>query len=334
MVVPVVVEVFVLGLEDAPIVRVLVRLEGVLPEEDPVPVFLEEGPGEAGLPAQVVEYCADLAMHVGVSVEELAESSQVVRIPTHVREHPRGVRVLGKHPVPLGHEVVEGRVPGAVVEASVREDRHLEPALVLVVERLEELGRISRVHEDGDAEPRGGLPDDVELGVVHLETGPVGLAGREPEALPDLADAHGAGSDVRLELRGDASTCTGPHGAEVERGEEDKAVGVSGGTDRLNLAREARPRAPPSLHDYLQVEAVHRRDHVPDGCWVVERRGVAMEVHRRELGSRDLVCGHDQRRAGLVVRDGGRRDPRDPGAPLGHGRSRDEKQRQKARDDR
>ena len=112
--------------------------------------------------------------------------------------------MLGKHPVPLGHQVIEGRVPGAVVEASAGEDRHLQPALVLVVERLEELGRITRVDENGDAKPRSGLPDDVELGVVHLETGPVGLAGRETEALADLPDAHGARDDVCLELRGDA----------------------------------------------------------------------------------------------------------------------------------
>ena len=79
----------------------------------------------------------------------------------------------------------------------------LEPALVVVVERLEELRRIGHVNEDRDLQPRSRLPDRIQLGIVQLQARAVGLAGGQAEALHDLANADRAGLDVGFELRRD-----------------------------------------------------------------------------------------------------------------------------------
>ena len=110
--------------------------------------------------------------------------------------------MLGKQPIPLAHQLLEGREPRAILVPTIAEERELEPALVLVVERLEELRRIGHVNEDRNLEAGSRLPHGIELGIVELEPRAVGLARRQAEALVDLADPDGAGLDVGFELGG------------------------------------------------------------------------------------------------------------------------------------
>ena len=124
-------------------------------------------------------------------------------MPAQVREHEGRLRVPLEQAVALGHQLLERGKPRPVLVAAVGIERQLEPALVVVVERLEELRRIGGVDEDRNLEPRGRLPDRIELGIVELEAGAVGLPDAEAEALADLADADRAGLDVGLELGGD-----------------------------------------------------------------------------------------------------------------------------------
>ena len=71
VVVAVIVEVFVAGLEHAPVVRVFVRLIAVFSEQHPVLVLHEEVVRRARLAAEVVEHGADFAVHVRHLVEHL-----------------------------------------------------------------------------------------------------------------------------------------------------------------------------------------------------------------------------------------------------------------------
>ena len=48
-------------------------------------------------------------------------------------------------------------------------ERELEPALVAVVERLEERRRLGDVNQHRHVQPRARLPDRIELGIVHLQ---------------------------------------------------------------------------------------------------------------------------------------------------------------------
>jgi hypothetical protein len=172
--------------------------------------------------------------------------------------------VLRDQTVALGHEIVEGREARAVVEHAIGEERHLEPALVLEIVRLEELGWITGMDEHGHAEPARRLPYDVELGIVERETGSVRTARGEAEALHDLADAHRAGAHVLLELGCDSCARSRPHAVEVERCEEDEPVGVACLPHRLDLLPQTLSGARAGLHHHLDVERVHRVDDLTD----------------------------------------------------------------------
>ena len=89
-------------------------------------------------------------------------------MPAEVRGDEACLRVLAEQVVALGHQLVERDLTGLVV-AAIGEERQLEPALVAVVERLEELLRLGGVDEDRHVEPRERLPHRIELGVVHLQ---------------------------------------------------------------------------------------------------------------------------------------------------------------------
>ena len=78
VIVAVVVEVLVVGLEDAPVVRILVRLVAVLAEQNPILVLDEELVRRPRLAAEVVEHGGDVVVHVRVLVEQLAGARQVV----------------------------------------------------------------------------------------------------------------------------------------------------------------------------------------------------------------------------------------------------------------
>jgi len=93
------------------------------------------------------------------------------------------------------------------------------------------------VDEYWNAEASGGLPNDIELGIVQLQSGSVRFARAQSEALADLTDAHGTRRDVRLELRRDARARARPNVPEVQRGEEDEPVFVTRRANGFDLTR-------------------------------------------------------------------------------------------------
>ena len=159
-------------------------------------------------------------------------------MPAEVGGDEARLRVLAKEVVALGHQLFEGDLTRLVV-AAIGEERELEPALVVEVERLEELLRLGGVDEDREIEPGEGLPDRIQLRVVHLEPAAIGLARGEAEALRDLTDADRAGLDVGFELLHSLRAPCRTDVAEVDAGQHAEPILVRAGVDRLQRARQA-----------------------------------------------------------------------------------------------
>ncbi len=209
--------------------------------------------------------------------------------------------MLLEHAVALGHQLLEARELAGWI-AAVAEERQLEPALVLEVDRLEELLRFGRVDEHRDAQAAGRGPDRVELRIVDGEAGPVGLAEAQAEALRDFADADGAGLDVRLELRDRLRAPAGADVAEIDVGELHHAV-----LEPARLEGGDRPRQPIALRpagvdQQPQVDGVHPLDHPRELLVGDRRRLVTVDVDDREPGLRHRMLRGLERRARLVLR--------------------------------
>src|SRR5687768_15385514 len=164
VIVAIVIEVVVAGLENAPVIRILVRLERVLPEQDLVLVLDEEVAGGARLPADVVQYRADLRVDVR-HVEDLPEVLQVVRLPAHMGGDEGCLRVLPEEVVALCHQRIEPRHL-VLRDSTPGKQCQFQPALVPVVHRLIELGGITRVDEHRQSQSRRRVPDRFQLRIV------------------------------------------------------------------------------------------------------------------------------------------------------------------------
>ena len=143
------------------------------------------------------------------------------------------LRMLLEEVVALCHQVFERHLTGLVV-SPVGEERELEPALVLHVNRLEELLGLGGVDEGWEVEPRERVPDRVELWVVHLEPAAIGLPDSEAKTLGHLADADRARLHIGLELGHGFRAPFRADVAEVDAGEHAEPVLVWAGVDRLN----------------------------------------------------------------------------------------------------
>src|SRR5206468_7683657 len=132
----------------------------------------------------------------------------------------RRLGMFAKQVVALGHELVEARKAVGGISAS-GEERQLEPALVAVVDRLEELLRIRRVNEHRNPEPCAGVPERIQRRIVERETRAICLRDREAEALRYLSDAHRTGGHVRLQLRHRPLCPTGSDVTKIDSGEHE-----------------------------------------------------------------------------------------------------------------
>ena len=224
-------------------------------------------------------------------------------MPAKVRRDERRLRMTPEEAIALGHQLLERRVRRRR-EPSVAEERQLEPALVLVVDRLEELLRIGGVDEDRNIEPCGGLPDRIELRIVELQARPVALACVEAEALVDLADAERAGLDVGLELLRRALTEPGANVGEVDVRELHHPILVLAGPQSLHRLHEPVARHAAGVDQHLKIERIHRRDDGRSNA-ADRRRLMAVKVDDRILGARDRMLRDDERRPRLVVEDAG-----------------------------
>ena len=133
------------------------------------------------LPPDVVQHGADLSGQIRHPVEHRAKPRQVVRVPSHVRDDEMGLRMSGEEAVAFGHQLFERGETRAIRIAAVRIERQLEPALVVIVDRLEELGGIGSVDVHGNLQTRACLPDGIEFGIIELQARTVGLLRRQPE---------------------------------------------------------------------------------------------------------------------------------------------------------
>src|SRR4029453_3306338 len=165
VVVAVVVEIFVARLQYPPIVRILVWLVGVLPEQQPVLVLDEKVVRKAWLPADVVKHRADLAVDVRHLVEHPPETSEVIRVPSQMSCDKRRLGMLLEQPIALGHQRLESRKARILITA-ILEQRTLHPAPIREIDRIPELLWVRGVDEDRDVEAIRRIPDRIELWIV------------------------------------------------------------------------------------------------------------------------------------------------------------------------
>ena len=110
MIVAIVVEVIVLSLEHAPVVRILLRLVGVLSEENSVLEFDEEVVRCSRLSPDVVEHGTHVYIHIGHLRQHFPKAAEVVGVPAHVRSDEGRLRISPEQVVALLHQLVEIRM--------------------------------------------------------------------------------------------------------------------------------------------------------------------------------------------------------------------------------
>jgi hypothetical protein len=125
--------------------------------------------------------------------------------------------------VALGHQLLEAREAIGGITA-IGEKGKLEPALVVVVDRLEELLRISGVDEHRQVQARACVPDGIELGIVDPQPCPIDLPDIQAELFRDLADTDGARPHVGFELANGPVGPSGSNVAKIDPGEHTNAI--------------------------------------------------------------------------------------------------------------
>ncbi len=122
------------------------------------------------LPADIVKHRADFRVHVGMSIEKLAESCKVVGMPAHVSGNERRLRISCEQIVPLLHQLVEARILILRIPSPWKQ-RELEPPLVRQIYLVaKEFLRVTGVNENWNSKTRAFLPDGIEVWIVDSET--------------------------------------------------------------------------------------------------------------------------------------------------------------------
>ena len=164
--------------------------------------------------------------------------------------------------------------------------RELQPALVRVVERLEERRRLGDVDEHRHVEPRARGPDRIELRIVDRQAAAVGLPHEHAEVLEDL-QPHRAGLDVRVELlrrlRAEAGS---DRLAEVHVGEQDHPILVLARAQRVDALAQAIAGRAAQVDEDLQVVRLHPLHDAIELARRNRRRLMAVDVDHRKLRAR------------------------------------------------
>ena len=212
----------------------------------------------AWLATDVVQHRAHFGVHVRHLVQHLAEPREIIGLPAHVRRDERGLRVLSEQVVALRNQRLEAGI--AILRiAALGEQRLLQPSLVCVVQRTEELLRIAGVDEHRELQSRAGVPDGVQLGIVELEARTIRLANGQPKALRDLANAHRAIGHVRLQLRHGLLGPRRPHVLEADAGKDAHPVlHLFGATHAGHRVLQPVARHVVCRHHHPHVQAVER----------------------------------------------------------------------------
>ena len=204
-------------------------------------------------------------------------AAEIVAVPAEVRVDVARLRIAREHPVALRHQLLEAR---KAVLRILPAGKHvqLEPALVVEVHRRPELRGIGHVNQHRDVQPGAGLPDRVEIGVVHLEARAVGLARGQAEVLEDL-QPDGAVLHALFDLRDRALLPARAAGAlPVDVDEQREAIRVAAVADGLDRTLQPIAVAARQVVQDADVEAVHLLDQLLD---VLGRdRGVVVDVDR------------------------------------------------------
>ena len=218
------------------------------------------------------------------------EVTEIAAEPAEVGVDERRARVLAKDTVLLGHD----RRPRRILARRTRALRtllQLQPALVGLVVRLEELARLRGVDEHGNAQLARLAPHGIEPRIIDRHALARSVLEVEPEILEDLESAS-ARLDILLELSGGVRTPRRIINAgELEIGEECEPAACCA-LRAAHCVGEGLAGAPAEIHHGAHVERVHL---AREARIVGRQRLVTVHVNERVLRARDLVLGNDQR---------------------------------------
>ncbi len=210
-------------------------------------------------------------------------------------------RMLREEAIALSHDRLERRV-GRWRTSAFGMDLQFHPPLVVLVHGIEERRRLAGVNEHGDVEPRAGLEDRVELGVVHRDALAIAALHRQAEVLEDLQALRARLHIVLEPGRGTGAVAGLIDVAEIEVRELRHAGRRRACRDDGQLAPELGAGAATEVDENPQVERVHLADDPAPGLGR-QALVVAMNVDNGVLGPQHLVSGNDQRGRGLVLPD-------------------------------
>jgi hypothetical protein len=121
-------------------------------------------------------------------------------------KYPSRIWVPGNKPITFGHEFVKAWEARQVIELAVWEERHFQPAFVLIVEWLEKLWGITTVDENWNTKLASSFPDNVEFGIIKLQPRSIRLPCCESKTLLNLTYTNGSVPNILSKLGSDART--------------------------------------------------------------------------------------------------------------------------------
>ena len=307
MIVAIVIEVLVGSFKHAPVVRILIRLVAILAEQDAVLVLYEKIVRRPWLPAEIVQHRGHVEIDVRIRIEQPACSRQIVRVPPEVRQDVLRLRVPADHVVALGHQFFE---PDAFLMTAIGIQRKLEPAFVRVVERLKEGLRFRDMNQHRHVLSGAGVPNRIELRIVHAQPASVGPAIEHAQVLENLQPDR-ASLEIALELLRRPGAETGRDRlAEIDIRKQHHPVLVTALPDRLHAVAQPITGRAAQVYKNAKIVFLHPLDHAGELAIRDWRGLVAVDINHRKFRARHRMLRHDQRRPGLVLANRRRRELR------------------------
>src|SRR6266849_1538253 len=296
-------KVFVLGLEPAKVVLVHCLSRTLIgAEHDAIGILHEDFVRPLWLPSQFSFACSGLDHDVGKFLQGLLNEVQVLRPAAKMKRDEHRVRMLGKHSIALGDQILQGGELRAV-ETPVGMLNKLLVALVAGIDWMKKCFRVGHMNKHRNAKPSAFFPRRIEERVVDRDELTGRIANAEAELFQNLQPARAAGNGIvdlaHHELAEILLVDLGP----VKLREHDEAPRIRLDHVVNNGLQLVSPHAGED-DDALDVEAVHARDHFPgidavsDADGIV---GVGVHIDHRKLRAPDFAHGGMKRGLGVKV---------------------------------
>ena len=219
-------------------------------------------------------------------------------MPREVRQDVLRLRVPADQVVALGHQFFE---PDAFLMTAIGIQRKLEPAFVRVVERLKEGLRFRDMNQHRHVLPGAGVPNRIELRIVHAQPASVGPAIEHAQVLENLQPGR-ASLEIGLELlRRPGAETRRDRLAEIDIRKQHHPVLVAALPDRLHAVAQPIAGRAAQVYEDAKIVFVHPLDHAGELAIRHWRGLMTVDINHRKFRVRHRMLGHGKRRLGLVL---------------------------------